>query len=163
MSLSLIEIQSQNIVQKGAFLEEEKKKNNPFRPEKPVDWEKVDELLLAGCLGTEIAAHFDMHSDTLYRKVQERYGMTYTAYSSEKRWKGDSLLRAKQFEKALEKDNTMMIWLGKQRLDQREPEQVVHFSEPTESMKVTCKDMNDLGTKLLEKSTDIVQPSEKKD
>lgn len=90
------------------------------RPEKPIDWKKVDDLLIAGCLGTEIAAHFDMHATTFYSRVEEKYGMSFTLYSSEKKHKGDSLLRAKQFEKALEKDNTMLIWLGKQRLSQRE-------------------------------------------
>lgn len=90
------------------------------RPEKPVDWAKVDNLLMAGCLGTEIATHFDMHPDTFYNKVQDRYKMGFTQYCSLKRAQGDSILRAKQYEKALSKDNTMMIWLGKNRLGQRE-------------------------------------------
>lgn len=94
------------------------------RPEKPIDWKKVDHLLMAGCKGTEIASHFDMHHDTFYRKVEEQYKISFTAYSQLKREQGDSLLKVKQYEKALEKDNTMMIWLGKQRLDQREPQAV---------------------------------------
>lgn len=96
-------------------------KNPPHRPEKPIDWKIVDQLLLAGCTGTEIAANFDIHADTLYNRIQEKYGMTFTAFSAERRQKGESILRAKQYEKALEKDNTMLIWLGKQRLNQKEP------------------------------------------
>lgn len=92
------------------------------RPEKPIDWNRVDRLLVCGCTGTEIAANFDIHHDTFYRRVEEKYGVSFTAYSSEKRQLGDTLLREAQFEKALEKDNTMMIWLGKQRLEQHEPE-----------------------------------------
>lgn len=90
------------------------------RPEKNIDWEKVDKLLIAGCIGTEIAAQFDMHPHTFYDRVFAEKGMLFTDYQQEKRDKGNSLLRAKQFEKALEKDNTMLIWLGKQRLGQKE-------------------------------------------
>lgn len=92
------------------------------RPEKPIDWKKVDHLLMAGCKGTEICPHFDMHPNTFYSKVEEQYKVSFTEYSRIKREQGDSLLRVKQYEKALEKDNTMMIWLGKQRLEQREPD-----------------------------------------
>lgn len=98
------------------------------RPVKPLDWKKVDNLLMAGCHGTEIAANFDMHPETFYRKVQEEKKVGFTEYSALKRSQGDSLLRAKQFEKALEKDNTMMIWLGKNRLNQRENTENTNYS-----------------------------------
>jgi hypothetical protein len=90
------------------------------RPEKPIDWEKVDALLLAGCLGTEIAAYFDMHHETFYNRIQDKYKMGFTAYSSQKKMHGDSLLRHAQYKKALKGDNTMMIWLGKNRMGQKE-------------------------------------------
>lgn len=90
------------------------------RPEKTIDWEKVDQLLLSGCYGNEICPHFDMHPDTFYRRVLEKYNMGFTDYSSLKKSQGDSLLKAKQFEKAMKLDNTMLIWLGKQRLGQKE-------------------------------------------
>lgn len=90
------------------------------RPEKLIDWEKVDKLLIAGCMGTEIAPHFDMHVQTFYNKVLEQYKMCFTEYSALKRQQGDSILRAKQYEKAMKLDNTMLIWLGKNRLGQKE-------------------------------------------
>lgn len=90
------------------------------RPEKEIDWKLVDTLLLAGCLGTEIAPNFDMHVKTFYYRVEEKYGMTFTAYSSEKKGKGEALLRKVQYDKALKGDNTMLVWLGKNRLKQRE-------------------------------------------
>ncbi len=94
------------------------------RPKKVVDWKKVDELLIAGCLGTEIAAHFDMHHDTFYRKVEEHYGIGFTAYSAEKKAIGVSCIRKAQYDKAVnDKDNTMLIWLGKIRAGQREEAQ----------------------------------------
>ena len=92
------------------------------RPEKPIDWDKVDKLLLAGCIGTQIAPHFNIGADRFYDRVKEEYGMGFTEYSSLKKEHGNSLLLAKQMEKAMNGngDNTMLIWLGKQRLGQKE-------------------------------------------
>lgn len=90
------------------------------RPEKPIDWKKVDKLLMAGCFGTEIAPHFDMHVNTFYDKVKEKFNICFTEYCALKRSQGDSLLKEKQFEKALKGDNTLLIWLGKTRLDQKD-------------------------------------------
>lgn len=90
------------------------------RPAKEIDWDLVDELLIAGCLGTEIAPHFDLHPDTFYRRVEDKYSIGFTKYSAEKKSAGDSLLRKKQFDKALEGDNSMLVWLGKNRMGQRD-------------------------------------------
>lgn len=90
------------------------------RPEKEIDWKLVDSLLIAGCFGTEIAPHFDMHVKTFYSRVEDKFGVTFTEYSAEKKFKGESLLRKVQYDKAIKGDNTMLIWLGKNRLKQRE-------------------------------------------
>jgi hypothetical protein len=94
------------------------------RPEKFIDWDRVDQLLMAGCTGIEIAPHFDMHYETFYDRVKEKYKVGFTEYCSLKRQQGESLLREKQYLKALgytdTGDNTLLIWLGKTRLKQRE-------------------------------------------
>jgi hypothetical protein len=116
------------------------------RPEKPIDWDRVEQLCRAGCSGPEIAPYFDMHFDTLYRKVKSEYGMTFTEYSAFKRAQGDSQLKEKQFLKALEGDNTLLIWLGKCRLKQRDFDnpfeetpkvQIVNYSDTKQSDNVT--------------------------
>lgn len=92
------------------------------RPEIPINWKIVDDLLIAGCKGTEVAANVGVYPDTLYRRIQDEKGQDFTAYAAEKRAKGESLLRAQQYAKALgvtkNGDNMMLIWLGKNRLDQ---------------------------------------------
>lgn len=92
------------------------------RPEKPIDWALVDAYLLSGCSGVEIAPHFNMHYTTFYDRVKEKYGKNFTEYAAEKHEKGNSLLRHQQYKKALgvtkEGDNTLLIWLGKNRLKQ---------------------------------------------
>ena len=92
-----------------------------------IDFKKVDNLLKMGCSGVEIAASIGCHPDTLYKRVEETFKTTFSAYAQEKKSVGDSILRAKQFEVAIgneEKDLkpnvTMLIWLGKQRLGQSE-------------------------------------------
>lgn len=100
------------------------KKNPPHRPEKPIDWNLVDQLLQYGSPATEVASHFDMHADTLCLRVEKKFGMTFTAFSAERRQKGLSKLRSKQMFKALNEDGdtTMLIWLGKNYLNQRDGE-----------------------------------------
>jgi hypothetical protein len=91
------------------------------RPEIPIDWEKVDFMLEAGSNGASIAARIGMHPNTFYDRVLAKYGIGFTEYATLKRSIGDDNLREGQYRKALKKlDNTMLIWLGKQRLGQKE-------------------------------------------
>ena len=90
------------------------------RPKKNIDWKKVDKMLEAQCLGTEIAAYFDMHPDTFYNRVQEEFGMGFTDFSRRKKDTGKMKLRMAQMESALQGDRSMMIWLGKNYLEQKD-------------------------------------------
>lgn len=94
------------------------------RPELEIDWQKAEEFMMAGSPGTEIAAYFGMHPDTFYKKVEKHYQMGFSALLQEKKSKGEVFIRAKQYAKALgltdTGDNTLLIWLGKTRLNQRE-------------------------------------------
>ena len=88
---------------------------------KVIDWKVVDELLACGCHGVEIAATLGIHPETLYNHTIKEKGVTsFSLYSQEKRAIGDKQLKKKQHEVALEGNPTMLIWLGKQRLDQKE-------------------------------------------
>lgn len=78
------------------------------RPEKPVDWNKVDQYLIGGMTGVEIAAFFDLNPETFYDKVKEKYKVGFTEYCRSKRSKGDGLLKVKSFEKAMNGDNTQL-------------------------------------------------------
>jgi hypothetical protein len=122
------------------------------RPEIPIDWDLVDELLKADCTGSQIAPHFHMHPDTFYDRVKQKHGVCLTVYSRLKKDQGDSLLKAKQFEKAMAGDNSMLIWLGKNRLKQRdnheniEKEIHVHYSGDSAAFKdqqILSKDISE--------------------
>ena len=102
----------------------DRQKSDKGRPYKEINWDLVDDLLIAGCSGTEIAPHFDMHPHTFYDRVFEEKKMLFTDYSLQKKCKGDSILRHVQYKKAVKGDNTLLIWLGKNRLNQRESSEV---------------------------------------
>ncbi len=94
------------------------------RPELKIDWQKVDELLGSGCLGTEIAGYFGMNPETFYDKVKKQYNVGFSEYMQEKRSKGDALLRHQQYCKAMgytkKGDTQLLIRLGQDRLGQKD-------------------------------------------
>lgn len=97
---------------------------SPGRPKADIDWKRVDDLLIVGCSGKEIAASIGVNYHTLYDRCFTDHGIQFSEYSQSKYAKGDSILRAHQFAKAIGKttegDNTLLIWLGKNRLGQKE-------------------------------------------
>jgi hypothetical protein len=130
----------------------------PYRPTIPIDWEKVDELLEYGCTGVEIAARLGITGETLYERTQREKGASFSLYANEKRAKGDTLLREYQFKQAKKGNITMLIWLGKQRLGQKEnpggaiiPEQIVELF--AETMKTLALQQARANPELLEGTT----------
>jgi hypothetical protein len=110
-------------------------KRKAGRPKVIVDWKLVNQYLEAGCTGTEVAARLGMHPDSLYNTCKRDNKTDFSAYSQSKRASGDALLRAKQFETAMglrkpngdivkEPNTTMLVWLGKNRLDQSDKTQL---------------------------------------
>lgn len=110
------------------------------RTEVPIDWIKADELMMAGCPGTEVAAFLGIHYRTFYRRVEQKYNVEYATYAAEKKSKGEALIRAAQYSKALglsdKGDNTLLIWLGKTRLGQISEENKSNGNAPI-TIKVT--------------------------
>ena len=96
------------------------------RPKVNIDWKKVDKFLEADCEGTEIAAYLGINPNTLYFRCKEDHKVSFSEYLQEKKARGNSLLKVKQFDTAMSGDKTMMIWLGKQRLGQKEKQDIEH-------------------------------------
>ncbi len=93
----------------------------PGVPQKIIDWEVVDNLLMAACNGREIASYLGVHPDTLYDRCQLEKGTVFSHYAQKGVAKGDSLLRATQMEVAIKKkDRSMLQYLGRVRLKQSE-------------------------------------------
>jgi hypothetical protein len=118
------------------------------RPQIPIDWDEVDYMLEYGALGTTIAAKFAMHPNTFYDRVEEKYKMSFTEYSQLKRSVGDDTIKEAQYRKAVKKlDNTMLVWLGKQRLGQKDnlQEQLIadEIKKPFELLMTQIKTLQD--------------------
>ena len=89
------------------------------RPLAHIDWEKVNHLLKCGCSGRQIAGNLGFQPNTIYDRCVTDHGITFTEYSQQFYAKGESLLLEKQFDKAINNgDNMMLIWLGKNILKQ---------------------------------------------
>ena len=85
-----------------------------------IDWSKVDRYLNSQCSGVGIASILGIHENTLYNRCKEDNGVAFMEYAALKKGEGKELLRYKQFEIAMKGDKVMLIWLGKQYLEQKE-------------------------------------------
>ena len=86
-----------------------------------IDWEMVRNLLRIQCTGEEIAGVMGVSYDTLERACKRDQKMKFAEYSGQKRSEGKASLRRSQWKAATENLNpTMLVWLGKQMLGQRD-------------------------------------------
>jgi len=141
-----------------------KSKKKTGVPPKKIDWEMVDTLLRDGCLTTEIAATLGVCTDTIYNACVREKGTTFSAYSQEKKAIGERLLRSVQFQHAVkDRNTTMLIWLGKQRLGQRENEQVSRGTpEQNKDIDALMAQIKGLQSQLERRIDDISSSTESK-
>ena len=88
------------------------------RPLKEIDWDQVDEMCAIHCTGEEQAAVLGVDYDTLNRACHREQEMSFADYFRQKSASGKMSLRRRQYTKAMEGDNTQLIWLGKNWLGQ---------------------------------------------
>ena len=105
------------------------------RPIIEIDWDKANSLMVAGCSGPQVAAALGVCPDSLYRKTEERFKMTFSAYRTKMSEHGEAQLIAAQHYKAIgatkKGDNTLLTYLGKVRLKQREPSTEIDVGDET--------------------------------
>lgn len=94
--------------------------NRRGKRRKPIVWEEFDKLCAMQCTREEIAAWFGISKQALIRACHTNFGMTFKELHAQKRMKGRISVRRKQFQLAMEGNPTMLIWLGKQYLGQRD-------------------------------------------
>lgn len=90
------------------------------RPRKKVDKAMLQQLAALGLSNAEMAAVLDCSADTIERRYRKEMEIGRNMRNAS--------LRRKQFEVAIKGNPTMLIWLGKQFLEQREPAQAVLLS-----------------------------------
>lgn len=89
-----------------------------------IDWAQFDKLCALQCTLSEIASFFGCSEDTIETRVKEEYGINFSELYSKRRQFGKISIRRKQFQVAESGNPTMLIWLGKQWLEQKEKTEV---------------------------------------
>ncbi len=88
------------------------------RPLTQIDWKQFAKLCAMQATLREIAAWFECSEDSIERAVRREHEMRFAEYHAQKAVKGLYAIRRKQYEVAMSGDRVMLIWLGKQYLDQ---------------------------------------------
>lgn len=93
-----------------------------------INQDQFESLCAIQCTEEEICAIFKCNTDTLCSWCKATYGKNFSEIFKEKRQFGKTSLRRMQWKTAEKGNVTMQIWLGKQLLDQREPEQEIEHN-----------------------------------
>lgn len=108
------------------------------RPRMEIDRDQFEKLCYLQCTLTEIAGFFRCSEDTIERWCKREMRMSFADAFKTYSIGGKISLRRWQFKMA-EHNVTMAIWLGKQYLGQREPQQEIQLSHDDE----TIREMNE--------------------
>jgi hypothetical protein len=95
-------------------------KSKGGRPRIEVPWSDVEKLCGLQCTQDEIALFTGISVDTLDRAAKREHGVSFAEYFRQKRGTGRIALRRAQWQAAQKGNPTMLIWLGKQHLDQKD-------------------------------------------
>ena len=110
---------------------------------KEIDMEKLAKLAQLPIRAEDIGYVLGVSTDTLSRRIKEAHDCTFAEYLDQKRATIRYNLMAKQFEVALKGDKTMLIWLGKQYLGQRDKSSSEVSGPEGKPLEVSASNMTD--------------------
>ncbi len=131
-----------------------KKKSNAGRKKIAINWARVDAALKAGANGVQCAAMLGISFDTLSRRTNEEKNADFADYLREKREAGNEALLKAQYDGAISGDRGLLIWLGKQRLNQSDKREVINENTNTNKFDFS-KLNNDQLNELIKIFTDV--------
>ncbi len=113
-----------------------KKTNNPRMGRPVIDlndlsftaWDQLEALIPWNSAGS-LAEYFGVSDSTLRRRVSEHYGTTFEQVKAKCLEEIRNKLRHKQLEVALDGNPAMLVWLGKQYLDQKDQSKIQNTHE----------------------------------
>jgi len=85
---------------------------------KRIDFDQLENLLQINCTKYEVAAFFGVSEDTIERRVKEHYEETFAVIKQRFASHANISIRRKQIEVAQAGNVKMLIWLGKNMLNQ---------------------------------------------
>lgn len=89
-------------------------------PRIQINFDDFDKLCELQCTLVEIASFFDCSVDTIENFIQREKGVKFSEYYNQKRQSGFISLRRSQYKEANNGNTTMLIFLGKQYLGQKD-------------------------------------------
>lgn len=90
------------------------------RPKKELDWKLLDSILQFGARLIDCSEMCNMSDDSIQKRIKEEHGCTFSEYRNRKMSKMRMKLLQKQFDVAMSGNVALLIWLGKQHLDQKD-------------------------------------------
>jgi hypothetical protein len=106
-------------------------KNKGGRPRKELSDEDFDRLIgmvKIQCTQDEICNIFGMTAETLNTRLQERGEESFSTLYKKHQDEGRQSLRRAQWSAAMDGNPTMLVWLGKQMLGQRDKQDIAQTS-----------------------------------
>jgi len=94
------------------------------RPRKEVDWEKASKLAIIFCTAEEIANILGISFHTLDRRSLEEHGVRFAKWAKQFSDQGRASLRRTQYTKAINGNVPLLIWLGKNELNQTDKTEI---------------------------------------
>lgn len=96
----------------------------------PFDWDKVGKMIVCGSTATEVAGSYGKTLGGMYRNFEDQNGYKFSIFYNHCRSIRLNLLRASQTRNALQGDTSMLKFLGKNELGQREKIDVTVSGDP---------------------------------
>lgn len=132
------------------------------RPRTIIDWEKVKELVKAGCSAGQIAPTFAIDEQTLRVRCEEDNidplgnPWKWSEFKSYYSRAGEQEILTAQHNLVKKEDRIMLIWAGKQRLGQSETikQEIVQTLHQVDAKDVTDETAEEIYSKLIKNETD---------
>lgn len=115
------------VAKKKVTKKKARKKNGPAPTE--IKWSLVDSMCRIQCTGEEIASTLNISYDTLERACKREKKVGLAEYIGQKKLGGRASLRRKQWKAAESGNPTMLIWLGKNMLEQTDKQDIKHSGD----------------------------------
>jgi len=96
------------------------KKKKMGRPKIEIDFNQLQAFCQVLCTKEEICLFLGVSLTTLDRRIEELTGQTFEVFYKKHSTGGKMSLRRAQYKSALEGNPTMLIWMGKQTIGQRD-------------------------------------------
>jgi hypothetical protein len=108
------------------------KKGEGGRPKLPeIDWPELERMMTVQNTEEDIAYILGMSVDTLCRRINEKYGVTFAELYQQKKRTGKSVLRKQMWNLMIKGSVPMAIWMSKNWLGMRDNPEEIFDQKPT--------------------------------